>query len=295
MADEPVAAASCLQEDQSGLANPRALAPDEAAAAPRAATPPAPDTLARGARPQIHAFRQGRAVTAQARGPHDIRAIVIHTPEGGESGTLGVLNGTRASFDFFLPLNGRLYQCNDYWRYIAWQAGDWDYNVRSVGIEQGDFAARSGQFPEAHYRRLAQLVAYLIQTTATPLRYATAYGQDGIIDHATITPAERSDPGAGFRRDLLLRLVEEQLRQEGDDGADPVWTRGTLVAGPGALARLKPARESGVLQRLTAGQTYSTDGYTDRGEAVAGSARWYHLSRESGYGWVHASGGQYGG
>lgn len=291
MADEQLAAGSCLQADQSGLPTPRALSPDAAAAARGVAARQPPDTRARAARPHLHAVHQGRAATAQTRAPQDIRAIVIHTPEGGEPGTLGVLSGTRASFDFFLPLSGRLYQCNDYWRYIAWQAGDWAYNERSIGIEQGDFAARSGGFPEAHYRRLAQLVAHLLETTATPFRYAIAYGEDGIIDHATITPATRSDPGANFRRDLLMRLVEESFGS--DHGTDPIWVRGSLLAGPGAVARLKPSREGGTLHRLTNGQAYATDGYTNRGEEVAGSARWYHLAQESGYGWVHASGGQY--
>jgi N-acetyl-anhydromuramyl-L-alanine amidase AmpD len=144
---------------------------------------------------------------------------VIHTPEGGESATLDVLNDVRASFDFYLPLSGTLYQCNNYEAFIAWQAGDWTYNRRSIGIEQGDFAANSGEFPEEHYRRLAQLVAWLIQETSTPLRYASEYGEDGLIDHATITPASRSDPGAGFRRDLLLQFVHEILEQPEEDPA----------------------------------------------------------------------------
>ncbi len=245
--------------------------------------------------PPITRVFQGRAVTPFVRARSDIRAIVIHTPEGGQQGTLDVLNGTRASFDFYMPLNGELYRCNDYLKHIAWQAGDWHYNQRSIGIEQGDFAAKSGQFPDDHYRRLAYLVAYLIQTTNTPLQYAKAKGQDGIIDHSMITPDDRTDPGVNFKRQHLLDLVKGYL-----SGAEQLpwvqsgsitWVRGELKAGMGAVARREPKRENNIMRNLVTGNIYTTDGFTDAGESVVGSSRWYHLSEAAGYGWVHSSGG----
>ena len=81
---------------------------------------------------------------------------------------------------------------------------------------------RSGEFPDDHYRRLAYLVAYLIQNTSTPLRYAQVKGEDGIIDHRTITPHRRVDPGDNFKRQLLLDLVQRYL-----DGTEPSpWANG---------------------------------------------------------------------
>jgi hypothetical protein len=247
--------------------------------------------------PPITRVLQGRAVTAQARSSSAIRNIVIHTPEGGIPGTLGVLKETRASFDFFLPETGELYRCNDYRQFIAWQAGDWTYNERGIGIEQGDFAARSGQFSDDHYRRLAYLVAYLIQTTGTPLRYAQAYGEEGIIDHRTITPHRRSDPGQDFKRTRLLELVQAYL-----EGTEPspwgsadgtTWVRGSFTTVAGALARGEPRRGDNVIRNLPANTTLVTDGFTDAGEDVLGSSRWYHLAQSSGFGWVHSSGGTY--
>jgi len=252
--------------------------------------------------PPITRVFQGRAATAHARAASELRAIVMHTPEGGVQGTLGVLNETRASFDFYLPLSGALYRCNDYRRNIAWQAGDWPYNARGVGIEQGDFAANSGRFPDEHYRRLAYLVAYLIQTTATPLRYAQAYGEDGIIDHRTITPNSRTDPGPNFKRQRLLELVHAYLDgterspwapDGGEGGGGITWVRGRFTASPGAVARTAYQRGDNVMRKLDAGKAYGTDGFTDGGENVAGSSRWYHLSQAAGYGWVHSSGGSY--
>jgi hypothetical protein len=308
---------SCLTEDQSGresdglddaVEDPRfiPLSEEEATQALRStdstilpeepvAAGEALDAAVRLDPPPIARVLQGRAASARNRAGSDIRAIVMHTPEGGVSATLGVLKGTRASFDFYLPLNGELHRCNDYRRFIAFQAGHWPTNESSVGIEQGDFAANSGNFPDEHYRRLAYLVAYLIQNTATPLRYAQARGEDGIIDHRTVTPDDRIDPGKNFKRQRLLELVQGFL-----NGTEPspwttsdgiTWVRGTFTAGPGAVARTDPRRGDNVIRNLTAGETFVTDGFTDSGQDVAGSSRWFHLALSAGHGWVHSTGG----
>ncbi len=47
--------------------------------------------------PRVARYYQGRACSAMKRSKADIDQVVIHTPEGGESGTLSVLNGTGAS------------------------------------------------------------------------------------------------------------------------------------------------------------------------------------------------------
>lgn len=76
-------------------------------------------------------------------------------------------------------------------------------------------------------------------------------------------------------------------------GTGITWVRGQLTAGPGAVARREASRGSKELHRLEAGRAYSTDGFTDAGENVIGSSRWYHLSEGAGFGWVHSSGGTY--
>ncbi len=55
--------------------------------------------------------------------------------------------------------------------------------------------------------------------------------------------------------------------------------------------RTEPRRGDNVMRILNAGATFTTDGFTDTGENVAGSARWYHLALSAGHGWVHSSGG----
>jgi hypothetical protein len=72
-----------------------------------------------------------------------------------------------------------------------------------------------------------------------------------------------------------------------------VWRPGRLeVTAPNVVSRGAPSR-SGRALRAIGPAVLVTDGYTEGGQRVAGSSRWYHLARECGYGWVHASGGRY--
>ena len=215
MTAQEIATDSCLGADQSGLqdAHEPLTATEARSAQERLEGLDAPELGS-----MINEFRQCRAVSSIGRRSSNIDVLVMHTPEGLEDATLEVADGTRAGFDFYLPLTGTLYQCNDYLRFVAWHAGDWPTNLRSVGIEQGDFAANSGDFPREHYDRLAQLVAALVSETNIPVRRATRIGEPGIIAHADVTPVVRTDPGPNFNWDLLLELVNNHL-QEPDTSA----------------------------------------------------------------------------
>lgn len=72
-----------------------------------------------------------------------------------------------------------------------------------------------------------------------------------------------------------------------------VWRGGQFhVTVAGAISRSAPSRTGRALRGLGPA-VFVTDGYTEGGQRVAGSTRWYHLARESGYGWVHSSAGRY--
>lgn len=160
------------------------------------------------AAPKWSRIFQARAASRIRRGAGNIHYIVWHTPEGGEPGTLGVLNGVGAGFDVFLPLSRNIHKCNDWWNYIAYQAGNWGYNKVSVGIEIGDYAANSGNWGDAFYKHIATVNAFLAEILGVPTRNGSR-GVPGFIDHAEITPGARTDPGARFRREYLLQLIAD--------------------------------------------------------------------------------------
>ena len=170
------------------------------------------DPAPRVAAPHFKAVYQARAATARRRTAADIDTCVIHTPEAPEKSVLSVLGGTRAGFDLFLAANGNLYKCNDWFRYIAWQAGDWDYNVRSIGFELDTYASTSGSWTTDYYRMVARVCAWAIDQLGIPVRHAKTYGEAGLIYHRTITPRQRSDPGTGFKMDVLLAQIHQILK-----------------------------------------------------------------------------------
>jgi hypothetical protein len=90
---------------------------------------------------------------------------------------------------------------------------------------------------------------------------------------------------------VMARAAEIRGFEQPQSLAEIVVDAGSLVAVQGATARRRPSREGDEVRQLTAGERHATDGFTDGGEAVAGSARWYRLADDGG--WVHSSGGAY--
>ena len=85
-------------------------------------------------------------------------------------------------------------------------------------------------------------------------------------------------------------MSEQQNPATGVPQPAIVAEAGSLVAVEGALARGGPSRD-GESRPVATGQRCVTDGYTDEGQDVEGSARWFRLA--DGQRWVHASGGVY--
>lgn len=204
---------SCLLKPQHGYEEEEAvpLSDTDVAAALATALEEAEEEEIQAAgvsRPRIRGVYQAKAATRRNRSNAQIDQIVIHTPEGYEGGTLSVLQQGRAGFDWFLPPSGNLYKCNAFAKYVAWQAGYWPSNLRSIGIEQWDFAANMGSAGDAHYRRLAELVAWLTQLLDIPVRRAD-WDEPGLVSHAQITPKSRTDPGKNFDWDKLIRYTKQ--------------------------------------------------------------------------------------
>jgi hypothetical protein len=149
-----------------------------------------------------------------------------------------------------------------------------------------------------------------------PLRFIRDGGIDnpgqplGIMYHRDQNPSwepgawPKSCPGLQISHDNLdpdlLQLARQHSPWQWADGggggggggaADPVAEAGSFVAVRGATVRRRPSREGEEVGRLTEGRRYPTDAYTDRGEAVEDSSRWYRLAIDAT--WVHSSGGVY--
>src|SRR2546423_14935159 len=112
------------------------------------------------ASPPKNELASGRNYTQAHRQPDRIHFIVIHVSEGSFLGTVSWLRDPRAhsSANFVVSRTGHVQELvplHD----IAWHAGNWGYNLRSVGIENEGYTDSPAGFPLREYRATARLTA----------------------------------------------------------------------------------------------------------------------------------------
>jgi N-acetyl-anhydromuramyl-L-alanine amidase AmpD len=151
--------------------------------------------------------------TQAQRRPSQIRFIVIHVSEGSFLGTVSWLRNPHAhsSANFVVSRTGHVQELvplHD----IAWHAGNWAYNRRSVGIENEGYTASPAGFTLPEYRATARLAAVIARRSLIPIDRRHIIGhyqvpdpndplQGGGIDNHT-------DPGPYWRWPYFMRLVE---------------------------------------------------------------------------------------
>ena len=172
-------------------------------AAGAAAAQPPPSQLAA----QTNYTRAQRPLSA-------VRFIIIHVSEGSFLGTVSWLRDPTAhsSANFVVGRNGQVQELvplHD----VAWHAGNWAYNLRSVGIENEGYTDDPRGFTLPEYRATARLAAVIARRAAIPIDRRHIIGhyqvpdpndplQGGGIDNHT-------DPGKYWRWPLFMRLVRQ--------------------------------------------------------------------------------------
>jgi N-acetylmuramoyl-L-alanine amidase len=164
--------------------------------------------------PQIYTAQEGSADYGRAlwrpayrgnytqanRGARWIKYLVIHVAQGSYSGTIDWFQNPRAnvSAHYVVGRKGKIAQCvhNED---IAWHAGNWRFNRRSIGIEHAGYA--SERWWDAKYHSSAKLAAYLCRRFNIPpwRRY--------IRRHRGVPGVATRCPGRRFNKDRYLRLV----------------------------------------------------------------------------------------
>jgi hypothetical protein len=138
--------------------------------------------------------------TQANRGARWIKYLVIHVAQGSYSGTIDWFQNPRAnvSAHYVVGRKGKIAQCvhNED---IAWHAGNWRFNRRSIGIEHAGYA--SERWWDRKYHSSAKLAAYLCRRFNIPpwRRY--------IRRHRGVPGVATRCPGRRFNKDRYLRLV----------------------------------------------------------------------------------------
>ncbi|WP_459707088.1 N-acetylmuramoyl-L-alanine amidase [Actinophytocola sp. KF-1] len=161
-----------------------------------------------------------------------INYIIIHDTEGSYATTLRLVQDpTYVSWQYTLrSADGHVAQhvkAKD----VAWQAGNWYINSKSIGLEHEGFAADGAWYTEALYRSSAKLVRYLAGKYGIPLDRQHILGHDNVP--GTIPSTVRGmhwDPGPYWNWAHYFELL----------GA-PFQSTGTPLTG---LVTIKPDYET---------------------------------------------------
>jgi N-acetylmuramoyl-L-alanine amidase len=84
---------------------------------------------------------------------------------------------------------------------VAWHAGNWGYNTRSVGIEHEGWVDDPSWFTSAMYQASAAL------TRSVCLRYGIPMDRAHIIGHSQVPGTTHTDPGPNWDWVRYIRLV----------------------------------------------------------------------------------------
>ncbi|SDH55482.1 N-acetylmuramoyl-L-alanine amidase [Nonomuraea jiangxiensis] len=108
--------------------------------------------------------------------------IVIHDTEGTYQGIPSMIRNPRyVSWHYTIRSRDGHVAQHVPTGHIAWHAGNWDVNTRSIGIEHEGYLAKGGTwYTEAMYRASAKLVKYLADKYDIPLNRAHILGHDNV-------------------------------------------------------------------------------------------------------------------
>ena len=140
--------------------------------------------------------------TNRNRGAKQIDMVIIHVAQGSYSGTISWFQygGSDVSAHYVVGQKGQVAQCvrNED---IAWHAGNWEYNKKSIGIEHAGYAGDPDTWTNRLYRSSAKLSAYLSK------RYNIPVDRRHFIGHREVPGVDKTCPGSYFNWEKYLRLV----------------------------------------------------------------------------------------
>jgi hypothetical protein len=116
---------------------------------------------------------------------HDypIDMIIIHDIEGSFASAVSMFQNPsrQASAHYVISNTGQIDEMV-LERDIAWHAGNWDYNTRSIGIEHEGFAWTPGTFTTAEYQASAHLAASICSRWGVPMDRQHVIGHNEVPD-----------------------------------------------------------------------------------------------------------------
>jgi N-acetyl-anhydromuramyl-L-alanine amidase AmpD len=134
---------------------------------------------------------------------HVVDRVVIHVTQTDYVKALSIFQNPRKKVSahyLVRSVDGHAAQCvreSD----VAWHAGNWDYNTRSVGIEHEGWVDRPECFTETLYKQSARL------TSSVCDRHGIPKDRAHIIGHHEVPGTDHTDPGPNWDWGRYVWLV----------------------------------------------------------------------------------------
>ncbi len=153
-----------------------------------------------------------------SRDSSDISYIVIHTVQGSYEGCISWFQNSAASVSahYVVSTEGNITQMVDE-EDVAWHAGNWDYNLASVGIEHEGYV----EYPETYYTESMYTASAALSRDITD-RNGIPVSRSYIIAHSEVPGATHTDPGSGWDWDYYMELIESGSSGGGSSTGDLV-------------------------------------------------------------------------
>lgn len=141
---------------------------------------------------------------------NSIDYVIIHTTQGSYSGTISWFQNPSAQVSAHYVIRSsdgqitQMVQNKD----IAWHAGNWNYNVHSIGIEHEGYVSDPAWYTDAMYRSSANLTRWLCD------RYGIPKTRSRIIAHSEVPGATHTDPGPYWDWNYYMSLVNGSTSSE---------------------------------------------------------------------------------
>jgi N-acetyl-anhydromuramyl-L-alanine amidase AmpD len=134
---------------------------------------------------------------------YPIDFVVVHVTQTTYATALGVFQNPKKQVSAHYVVrsaDGHVAQCVQETD-IAWHAGNWDYNTRSIGIEHEGWVDEPAYFTDVLYERSARLTATICA------KYGIPPDRSHIIAHYEVPGSDHTDPGRHWDWGRYMRLV----------------------------------------------------------------------------------------
>ncbi|QIN84223.1 nucleoside transporter [Rubrobacter tropicus] len=144
----------------------------------------------------------GNYTNAYREKSYPINRLVVHVVQGSAAAAINWFQDPRAnvSAHYVVGRRGGVVQCVRH-SDVAWHAGNWYYNTRSIGIEHEGWAGRRQTWTDRMYRASARLAAYCCRRHKIPV------DRRHILEHRWVPGTDHYCPGRYFDYERYLRLI----------------------------------------------------------------------------------------